>query len=75
MEHSFTVCVQTALLSNAVLADAIFTLPEQTQEETLRYYFLCQPQPYIVRSRLTAGRHIQLVLQRLREEMGVNLYE
>ncbi len=54
-------------------------LPEQTQEEILRYYFLRQPQRVIGarigRSRSTAGRHIQLALQRLREEMGVSRYE
>lgn len=43
------------------------------------YYFLRQPQRVIGacigRSRSTAGRHIQLALQRLREEMGVSRYE
>ena len=78
-EYPFTVCGQTVLLSNAALADAISVLPEQTQEEILRYYFLRQPQrvigAYIGRSRSTAGRHIQLALQRLREEMGASRYE
>ena len=78
-EHPFTVCGQTVLLSNAALADAISALPEQTREEILRYYFLHQPQRVIGacigRSRSTAGRHIQLALQRLREEMGVNRHE
>ena len=63
----------------AALADAISVLPEQTREEILRYYFLRQPQRVIGacigRSRSTAGRHIQLALQRLREEMGVSRYE
>ena len=76
---SVNVCGQTVLLSNAALADAISVLPEQTQEEILRYYFLRQPQRVIGacigRSRSTAGRHIQLALQRLREEMGVSQYE
>ena len=78
-EYPFTVCGQTVLLSNAALADAISVLPEQTREEILRYYFLRQPQRVIGacigRSRSTAGRHIQLALQRLREEMGVSRYE
>lgn len=71
----------TELLSPnpAALADAISVLPEQTREEILRYYFLRQPQRVIGacigRSRSTAGRHIQLALQRLREEMGVSRYE
>ena len=78
-EHPFTVCGQTVLLSNAALADALSALPEQAQEEILRYYFLCQPQRVIGacigRSRSTAGRHIQLALRRLREEMGVSQNE
>ena len=78
-EYPFTVCGQTVLLCNAALADAIAVLPEQTREEILRYYFLRQPQRVIGacigRSRSTAGRHIQLALQRLREEMGVSRYE
>ena len=68
-EYPFTVCGQTVLLCNAA----------QTREEILRYYFLRQPQRVIGacigRSRSTAGRHIQLALQRLREEMGVSRYE
>ena len=78
-EYPFIVCGQTVLLSNAALADAISVLPEQTQEEILRYYFLRQPQrvigAHIGRSRSTAGRHIQLALKRLREEMEVRRYE
>ena len=74
-EYPFTVCGQTVLLCNAALA----LLPEQTQEEIFRYYFLRQPQRvigvHIGRTRSTAGRHIQLALQRLREEMGVSRYE
>ena len=54
-------------------------LPEQTQEEIFRYYFLRQPQRVIGasigRSRSTAGRHIQLALLRLRDEMEVRRYE
>ena len=52
---------------------------EQTQEEIFRYYFLRQPQRvigvHIGRTRSTAGRHIQLALQRLRKEMEVSRYE
>ena len=43
-EYPFTVCGQTVLLCNAALATALSVLPEQTQEEILRYYFLRQPQ-------------------------------
>ena len=74
-EYPFTVSGQTVLLCNATLAAALSGLPEQTQEEILRYYFLRQSQrvigAHIGRSRSTAGRHIQLALQRLREEMEV----
>ena len=78
-EYAFTVCGQIVLLGNAALVDAISALPEQTREEILRYYFLHQPQRVIGacigRSRSTAGRHIQLALRRLREEMGVSRNE
>ena len=78
-EYLFTACGQTAVLYHAELAAALALLPEQTQEEIFRYYFLRQPQRVIGacigRSRSTAGRHIQLALQRLREEMGVSRYE
>lgn len=74
-EYPFTICGQTILLNNASLAAALSALPEQTQEEILRYYFLHQPQRVIGaaigRSRSTAGRHIQLALRWLREEMRV----
>ena len=72
-EHPLTVCGQTDLLSNASLANAISVLPEQAREEILRYYFLHQSQRVIGacigRSRSTAGRHIQIALRKLREEM------
>ena len=72
-EHPLTVCGQTVLLSNASLANAIPVLPEQAREEILRYYFLHQLQRVIGacigRSRSTAGRHIQIALRKLREEM------
>ena len=78
-EHPFIVCGQTVLLCNAALAAALSAQPKQTQEVILRYYFLRQPQRVIGvqigRSRSTAGRHIQLALQRLREEMEVCRYE
>ena len=72
-EHPLTVCGQTVLLSNASLANAISVLPEQAREEILRYYFLHQSQRVIGAcigwSRSTAGRHIQIALRKLREEM------
>lgn len=74
-EYPFTVCGQTVLLCNAALA----LLPEQTQEEIFRYYFLRQPQRvigvHIGRTRSTAGRHIQLALKRLRRLMEGKRYE
>src|SRR5699024_3002513 len=72
-EYLFTACGQTAVLYHAELAAALALLPEQTQEEIFRYYFLHQPQRvigvHIGRTRSTAGRHIQLALQRLRRLM------
>ena len=62
-----------------VFAAALALLPEQTQEEIFRYYFLRQPQRvigvHIGRTRSTAGRHIRLALQRLRRLMEGNDYE
>ena len=78
-EYLFTACDQTAVLYHAELAAALARLPEQAQEELFRYYFLRQPQRvigvHIGRTRSTAGRHIQLALQRLRKEMEVSRYE
>ena len=78
-EYPFTVCGQTVLLCNAALAAALSAQPKQTQEVILRYYFLRQPQrvigAHIGRTRSTAGRHIQLALQRLRRLMEENRYE
>ncbi len=72
-EYFFTVRDQTAVLYHAELAAALALLPEQTQEEIFRYYFLRQPQRvigvHIGRTRSTAGQHIQLALQRLRRLM------
>ena len=60
-EYLFTACDQTAVLYHAELAAALALLPEQTQEEIFRYYFLRQPQRvigvHIGRTRSTAGRH------------------
>ena len=65
--------------SQAELYGALALLPEQTQEEIFRYYFLRQPQRvigvHIGRTRSTAGRHIQLALQRLRRLMEGKDYE
>ena len=75
-EYLFTACGQTAVLYHAELAAALALLPEQTQEELFRYYFLRQPQRvigvHIGRTRSTAGRHIQLALKRLRRLMAVS---
>ena len=68
-EYLFTACDQTAVLYHAELAAALARLPEQTQEEIFRYYFLRQPQRvigvHIGRTRSTAGRHkIRYLLDR-----------
>ena len=46
-EYFFTVRNQTAVLYHAELAAALALLPDQTQEEIFRYYFLRQPQRVI----------------------------
>ncbi len=74
-EYPFTVCGQTVLLCNAALAAALcFAGADAGRNPAL--LFLRQPQrvigAHIGRSRSTAGRHIQLALQRLREEMEVS---
>ena len=78
-EYLFTACGQTAVLYHAELAAALALLPEQTQEEIFRYYFMRQPQRvigvHIGRTRSTAGRHIQLTLKRLRRLMEGKRYE
>ena len=78
-EYLLNACGQTAVLYHAELAAALALLPEQAQEEILRYYFLRQPQrvigAHIGRTRSTAGRHIQLALRRLREETEACRYE
>ena len=72
-EYPFTACGQAAVLYHAELAAALARLPEQTQEEIFRYYFMRQPQRvigvHIGRTRSTAGRHIQLALKWLRRFM------
>ena len=78
-EYPFTVCGQTVLLCNAALADAISVLPEQTREEIFLYYFQHMTQKKIGEqsgmARSTIGRHIQLALKQLKEEMEVLSHE
>ena len=78
-EYLFTICGQTVILYDGELAAALSLLPEQAQEEIFQYYFQRRTQTEISaqygQTRSTAGRHIQLALQRLREEMGVSRYE
>lgn len=78
-EYPFTVCGQTVILYDGELAAALSLLPEQALEEVFAYYFQRKKQREIAarygQTRSTAGRHIQLALQRLREEMGVSRYE
>ena len=61
------------------LAAALAGLPEQTQEEIFLYYFQHLTQKEIGEqsgwTRSTIGRHIQLALKRLKEEMEVLSYE
>lgn len=72
-EYHFTACGQTAILGNGDLAAALSRLSEQEQEELFAYYFQKKKQGEIAarygRTRSTAGRHIQIALRKLREEM------
>ncbi len=72
-EYLFTACGQTAVLENADLAAALSRLSEQEQEELFAYYFQKKKQGEIAarygQTRSTAGRHIQIALGKLREEM------
>ena len=56
-EYLFTACGQTAVLYHAELAAALALLPEQTQEEIFRYYFLRQPQRCDRRTYRTDTQH------------------
>ena len=72
-EYLFTACGQTAVLENADLAAALSRLSEQEQEELFAYYFQKKKQREIAarygQTRSAAGRHIQIALRKLREEM------
>ena len=78
-EYPFTACGQTVLLENPSLATALSSLPETEQEIIFLYYFQRLTHKEISkrygRTRSTTGRHIQLALRRLREEMEVCRYE
>ena len=66
-------------LDNCSLATALARLPEQTQEEIFLYYFQHMTQKKIGeqsgKARSTIGRHIQLALKQLEEEMEVLSHE
>lgn len=59
-KYLFTACNQTAVPENADLATALSRLPEQEQEEIAARYG---------QTHSSAGRHIQIALRKLREEM------
>ena len=73
--YPFSVRGQTILLDSCSLAAALAGLPKQTQEEIFLYYFQHLTQKEIGEqsgwTRSTIGRHIQLALKRLKEEMEV----
>ena len=77
--YLFSVRGQTVLLDNCALATALARLPEQTQEEIFLYYFQHMTQKKIGeqsgKARSTIGRHIQLALKQLKEEMEVLSHE
>jgi len=75
----FSVRGQTILLDSCSLAAALAGLPEQTQEEIFLYCFQHWTQKEIGAqsgwARSTIGRHIQLALKRLKEEMEMLSHE
>ena len=77
--YLFSVRGQTIFLDSCSLAAALAGLPEQTQEEIFLYYFQYLTQKEIGEqsgwTRSTIGRHIQLALKRLKEEMEVLPHE
>ena len=77
--YLFSVRGQTIFLDSRSLAAALAELPEQTQEEIFLYYFQHLTQKEIGEqsgwTRSTIGRHIQLALKRLKEEMEVLSHE
>jgi RNA polymerase sigma factor (sigma-70 family) len=77
--YPFSVRGQTIFLDSCSLAAALAGLSEQTQEEIFLYYFKHLTQKEIGEqcgwTRSTIGRHIQLTLKRLKEEMEVLSYE
>ena len=77
--YLFSAQGQTILLDSRSLAAALARLPEQTQEEIFLYYFQHLTQKEIGEqrgwTRSTIGRHIQLALKRLKEEMEVLPHE
>ena len=77
--YPFSVRGKTIFLDSCSLAAAFAELPEQTQEEIFLYYFQHLTQKEIGEqngwTRSTIGRHIQLALKRLKEEMEVLSHE
>ena len=77
--YLFSVRGQTIFLDSCSLAAALAELPEQSQEEIFLYYFQHLKQKEIGEqsgwTRSTIGRHIQLALKRLKEEMEVLSHE
>ena len=77
--YLFSAQGQTILLDSRSLAAALARLPEQTQEEIFLYYFQHLTQKEIGEqsgwTRSTIGRHIQIALKQLKEEMEVLSHE
>mgnify|MGYP002508831084 CR=1 FL=1 len=73
-DYPFAACGQIVLISDPALA-ALSMLPQQKQEEIFLYYFRRCMQKEIGKqyghTRSTTGRHIQLALRQLWQEMEV----
>ena len=79
MAENVSLIFASVCCSSASFASALAELPEQSQEEIFLYYFQHLKQKEIGEqsgwTRSTIGRHIQLALKRLKEEMEVLSHE
>ena len=77
--YPFSVRGKKIFLDKCSLEAALAELPEQSQEEIFLYYFQHLTQKKNEKqknwTRRTIGRHIQLALKRLKEEMEVLSHE
>ena len=78
-EHPVTICEQTVILTDGILAAALLSLPEKRREMIFLYFWGKHTQQEIGKMyglcRSTAGYQIRRTLQLLHEEMEVLSHE